>query len=190
MRKFLLLAFAMCCMAGMKAQQAGRAGQPAESGYQPAFSTAGFYRLPDTGRDVVTIVAAVADQAGHIKRLSNQHVLFTVQGEGRLLGDVPSLTNPRPVQWGTAPILLQSTMRPGRIRVTASLLWQGKLTPVSAQLELSSVAPVLPLVGNPDQEATSMNLSSARLHPMGNVQAEAPSQESLDKVSRQQTAFE
>ena len=55
MRKFLLLAFAMCCMAGRKAQQAGRAGQPAESGYQPAFSTAGFYRLPDTGRDVLNM---------------------------------------------------------------------------------------------------------------------------------------
>lgn len=42
--------------------------------------------LKADGSDFVTVVAAVADKNGNIKRLNNYYVKFHVEGEGRLLG--------------------------------------------------------------------------------------------------------
>ncbi|MCD8207635.1 MAG: glycoside hydrolase family 2 protein [Bacteroidales bacterium] len=98
------------------------------------------------GSDFVTVVAAVADKNGAIKRLNNYNIVFTVEGEGRLLGDSDVLANPVPVRWGTAPILLQSTLTPGKIRVTAKVLFEGSQMPVSGTLELESKPAVMPLI--------------------------------------------
>ena len=61
---------------------------------------------------------------------------FHVEGEGRLLGDASILANPAPVKWGTAPVLIQSTLKPGKIKVIASVLFEGSQMPTSAVLEL------------------------------------------------------
>lgn len=94
--------------------------------------------LKADGSDFVTVVAAIADKNGNIKRLNNYYVKFHVEGEGRILGDAGILANPAPVKWGTAPVLIQSTLKPGKIKVTASVLFEGSQMPVSAVLELES----------------------------------------------------
>ena len=96
--------------------------------------------------DFVTVVAAIADKNGNIKRLNNYYVKFHVEGEGRILGDAGILANPAPVKWGTAPVLIQSTLRPGKIKITASVLFEGSQMPVSAVLELESYSAAHPLV--------------------------------------------
>ena len=78
--------------------------------------------LKADGSDFVTVVAAVADKNGNIKRLNNYNIRFSIEGEGRLLGGPGVLANPVPVKWGTAPVLVQSTLKPGKIRITASCL--------------------------------------------------------------------
>ena len=102
--------------------------------------------LKADGSDFVTVVAAIADKNGNIKRLNNYYVKFHVEGEGRILGDAGILANPAPVKWGTAPVLIQSTMRPGKIKITASVLFEGSQMPVSAVLELESYSAAHPLV--------------------------------------------
>lgn len=102
--------------------------------------------LKADGSDFVTVVAAIADKNGNIKRLNNYYVKFHVEGEGRILGDAGILANPAPVKWGTAPVLIQSTLKPGKIKVTASVLFEGSQMPVSAVLELESYPAAHPLV--------------------------------------------
>ena len=102
--------------------------------------------LKADGSDFVTVVAAIADKNGNIKRLNNYYVKVHVEGEGRILGDAGILANPAPVKWGTAPVLIQSTLRPGKIKITASVLFEGSQMPVSAVLELESYSAAHPLV--------------------------------------------
>ena len=102
--------------------------------------------LHANGSDIVTVVAAVADRNGNIKRLNNYSIKFQIEGEGRILGNADILANPAPVRWGTAPILIQSTLNPGKIKVTASVLFEGSQMPVDAVLELESKPAEHPLL--------------------------------------------
>ena len=78
------------------------------------------------GSDIVTVIAAVADDNGNIKRLNNYFIRFEIEGEGVILGGEDVMANPRPVQWGTAPVLVKSTTTPGKIKIRASVLIEGK----------------------------------------------------------------
>ena len=102
--------------------------------------------LQADGSDAVVVVAAIADKNGHIKRLNNDYVKFRVEGEGRILGGADVLANPAPVKWGTAPVLVQSTLKPVKIKVTASVLFEGSQMPVSGSIELTSVPAAHPQV--------------------------------------------
>lgn len=102
--------------------------------------------LEANGSDVVTVIAAVADKNGRIKRLNNSTIQFSIEGEGRLLANAAIQANPAPVRWGTAPILVQSTLTPGKIKVTARVLYEGSQMPVSAELELESQTAAYPLL--------------------------------------------
>jgi len=114
------------------------------------------------GSDFVTVVAAVADKNGNIKRLNNYYVKFHVEGEGRILGDAGVLANPAPVKWGTAPVLIQSTLKPGKIKVTASVLFEGSQMPASAVLELESLSAACPLVYSGREAALISNTSRSQ----------------------------
>lgn len=109
--------------------------------------------LEANGSDVTTVIAAVADKNGHIKRLNNYFITFEIEGEGRLAGGPEQMANPAPVRWGTAPILVQSTLKPGKIRITARVLFAGSQRPVSATLELTSRPSAFPLVYDPAEAA-------------------------------------
>lgn len=96
--------------------------------------------LKADGSDFVTVVAAVTDKQGRIKRLNNSIITFEISGEGELLGNAPFITNPTKLTWGTAPVLVQSTLKPGDITVKASLLFEGALRPITGELTLTSVS--------------------------------------------------
>ena len=115
--------------------------------------------LKADGSDFVTVVAAVADKQGNIKHLNNYNIRFSIEGEGRILGGPDVLANPAPVKWGTAPILVQSTLKPGKIRITASVLFEGSQMPVSGELVLDSKPAAFPLIYNAE-DASRIPLSS------------------------------
>jgi beta-galactosidase len=107
--------------------------------------------LEANGSDFVTLVAAIADRNGNIKRLNNYFVKFQIEGEGRLLGNANIMTNPVPVRWGTASSLIQSSLKAGKIKVTASVLLEGSQTPATAELEFETIPATKQLIYNSDE---------------------------------------
>lgn len=95
--------------------------------------------LKGDGSDIVTVIAEVVDKRGTVKRLNNSIIRFSIEGEGRLIGDASIGVNPTPVSWGSAPILVQSTNRAGKIKVSASLLIPGESRLLEGTLEFESV---------------------------------------------------
>ena len=77
------------------------------------------YPLQADGSDVVVVVAELVDANGVVKRLSNGSIRFTVAGAGQLLANEATDTNPAQLNWGSAPVLIQSTDQAGTIKVTA-----------------------------------------------------------------------
>lgn len=84
---------------------------------------------------------------------------FHVEEEGRILGGANILANPAPVKWGTAPVLIQSTLKPGKIKITASVLFEGSQMPASAVLELESKPAAHPFIYT-ESEAALIPMSS------------------------------
>lgn len=140
------------------------------------------------GSDMVTVVAGISDDQGNIKRLNNEHILFSIEGEGRIVGDQESFSNPVEVKWGTAPVLIQSTTTAGKIKVKASVVWQGKTTPVDGYIELESVKPEYPLIGN-EKEMNAIPRNGVRMRLQGNTNMQS-SKEKLKEVEKQQADFE
>lgn len=92
------------------------------------------------GSDIVTIIAEVVDQDGTVKRLNNNIIHFSVEGEGVLLGDASIGVNPVRANWGSAPILLKSTTKPGKIKIKAHISGEGINAIEAGELEIESVA--------------------------------------------------
>lgn len=154
--------------------------------------------LKADGSDFVTVVAAVADKNGNIKRLNNYNIRFSIEGEGRLLGGPGVLTNPVPVKWGTAPVLVQSTLKPGKIRITASVLFEGSQMPISGELEFESKPSVFPLVYDAaDAARIPLGSASAGQNTASKTDAEREVERlrkelntlKLKEVERQQSEF-
>lgn len=154
--------------------------------------------LKADGSDFTTVVAAIADRDGNIKRLNNYYIKFHIEGEGRILGSAGELANPAPVKWGTAPIVVQSTLKPGKIRITASVLFEGEQMPISGVIEFESKATDQKMIYN-ESEATllprscdsSFSTSSAKSDAdiQREQEASAANAARLQEVERQQTEF-
>lgn len=154
--------------------------------------------LKADGSDFVTVVAAVADKNGNIKWLNNYNIRFSIEGEGRLLGGPGVLANPVPVKWGTAPVLVQSTLKPGKIRITASVLFEGSQMPISGELEFESKPSVFPLVYDAaDAARIPLGSASAGQNTASKTDAEREVERlrkelntlKLKEVERQQSEF-
>ena len=108
------------------------------------------------------------------------------------------MANPAPVKWGTAPVLVQSTLKPGKIKVTASVLFEGSQMPLSAELELDSKATSFPLIYN-QADAVLIPASSVENDRAATVKSSAEREVErlkkelnalkLKEVERQQTEF-
>ena len=154
--------------------------------------------LKADGSDLVTVIAAVADKDGNIKHLNNYQVQFSVEGEGRLVGDASVGANPVPVKWGTAPVLIQSTTKPGKIRIVASVRWKGSQMPISAVLELESKPAEHPLVyaeseakliGQSMTQAESVSTTKTAEELQAEQNRKAENDRKLKEVEKQQADF-
>ena len=115
--------------------------------------------LMANGSDIVTVIAEIVDKRGFVKRLNNSIVKFSIEGEGRLLANEQTSTNPISVSWGSAPVLVQSTEKVGVIKITASLQQGGIRRPLEGELIFNSV---------PDSQREIY--SSADLKSMAHIQ--------------------
>ena len=147
------------------------------------------------GSDFVTVIAEVTDKNGNVKHLNNYYIKFFVEGEGRILGDAGVMANPAPVKWGSAPVLIQSTTKPGKIKVMASVLFEGSQMPVSGELEFTSSAPMYPLIFDAMEERLTKQMESSSVDKKNDAELELErlrreqNELKLKEVERQQTDF-
>lgn len=103
------------------------------------------------------IVAEVTDDSGNVRRLAKENIVFTVEGEGQIIGDATIGANPRAIEFGSAPLLVRSTRKAGKIKVKAHVQFEGTQAPTAAELEFESVPAELPF-------ATMKNTVPVRKH--------------------------
>lgn len=148
------------------------------------------------GSDLITVIAAIADENGNIKRLNNYHIKFEIEGSGELVASKETFTNPREVQWGTAPILVRAKAQTGNIKIKASVVPYGTHTPMSAELIIPTTKAIHPLIADEDElnlqlktHRNQQNLSSYD-HGQSSDEARKQSQMRLKEVEKQQSDFE
>jgi len=100
--------------------------------------------LTADGNDFIVVVAEVTDDSGHVRRLAKEEIIFSVEGEGEIIGDAAIHANPRAVEWGSAPVLIRSTQKAGKITVKASVEYPGTHAPESVEITFESQPAPLP----------------------------------------------
>ena len=115
--------------------------------------------LISDGSDIAVVVAEIVDHNGIVNRLNNFAVRFSIEGEGLLLEDESIGVNPVRANWGSAPILLRTTIRPGKIRIKAEIFGDGVNAIEPGELEVESVQPSMKFIYKPS-ELISMKVAS------------------------------
>ena len=150
------------------------------------------------GSDITTVVAYLVDAGGAIKRLSDEYIKFSVNGEGELIEDQNIGINPQKLLWGEAVALIRSGRKPGTIRVKAELLRDGINSPDFAEIEFNTIKSINELlydefpnkiVNNkkPNLNGESQNLEDLRMEL---IKAKKKIQQyELNKVGKQQQRF-
>ncbi len=139
------------------------------------------------GSDFIVVVAEVTDDSGHVRRMAKEHIRFTVEGEGELIGDSSIHANPRPVEWGSAPILVRSTRTAGKIRVRAEVEHGGTHAPTAAEIEFESIPALLPFCHEFGQQVQRTAQTAAE--QQGAQLSEEEKRRLLEEVDRQQQEF-
>ncbi|MDR1631976.1 MAG: glycoside hydrolase family 2 [Dysgonamonadaceae bacterium] len=142
--------------------------------------------LQADGSDFIPVICEVTDNEGNVRRYAKERILFAIEGEGEIIGDDLIGANPREVEFGTAPLLVRSTVRPGKIKISARVLFEGENTPASASIELESVKPNRKPVYS---ETPQLNASSSHLNNFQKQMTEEEKRKTLQEVERQQTEF-
>lgn len=150
------------------------------------------------GSDLITVVAAITDDNGNIKRLNNCHIKFEIEGPGELVASEETFTNPRAVQWGTSPILVRAKAQEGTIKIKASVVPSGIHTPVSAELVIPTTKAAHPFIADKNELNLLLNGSGKRENQSSVNQADEEmrkqqqeqSRMKLKEVEQQQSDFE
>ncbi len=146
-------------------------------------------QLTADGSDFIVVVAEVTDDNGNVKRLATDNIYFTVEGEGRIIGDdADIMANPRKVEWGSAPVLIQATDRPGKITITARSYYEGNYAPKADTLTIESVAPALPACFTDKPTSTQADKQTGR-QTVKQAMTDEERQRTLEEVNRQQADF-
>lgn len=142
------------------------------------------------GSDFIVVIAEVTDDNGNIRRLAKDNILFTVEGEGEIIGNQTIGANPRAVEFGAAPVLIRSTRKAGKIKVKARVLFEGTQAPTSAEMEFESAPSVFPFCFTEQERVTA---SKQSIKKEGSQQRKVLSEDErkkiLDEVEKQQTEF-
>ena len=140
------------------------------------------------GSDFVVVIAEVTDDNGNVRRLAKENIVFTIEGEGEIIGDGSINANPRTVEFGTAPVLVRSTSKAGKIRVKARVQFEGTHAPTPAEIEFESVDPKLPSC-----YIEQRMVPKSSVNPVNNTRKTVLTEEEkrhlLMEVEKQQTEF-
>lgn len=144
------------------------------------------------GSDFIVVVAEITDDNGNVRRLAREQVLFSVEGEGTLIGDAAIGANPRLVEWGSAPCLVRSTHRAGKIRIIARPAYEGIHAPSADTLEIESIPYEMPVCSSVNQgrqkpsSITQRKTDSVSSHA---TMSDEQRRKELEEVEQQQQDF-
>ena len=155
------------------------------------YADTGNVNLVADGSDFIVVVAEVIDDNGNVRRLAKENIVFTVEGEGDIIGDATIGANPRAVEFGSAPVLIRSTRKAGKIKVKARVLFEGTQAPTAAELEFESVPAEFPFCYEEREIASAAVRTRLQKDTTDKkIQlTEEERQKVLDEVERQQTEF-
>ena len=139
----------------------------------------------------IVVVAEVTDDNGNVRRLAKENIVFTVEGKGDIIGDATIGANPRAVEFGSAPVLIRSTRKAGKIKVKARVQFEGTQAPMAAELEFESVPAEFPFCYEEREIASAAVRTRLQKDTTDKkIQlTEEERQKVLDEVERQQTEF-
>ena len=140
------------------------------------------------GSDFIVVVAEVTDDNGNVRRLAKENIVFTVEGEGEIIGDASIHANPRPVEWGSAPVLIRSTKQAGKIKVKARVEFPGTHAPTPAEIELESIPASLPFCYT-DEGGNASGATIGAKSSTGIQLSDEEKQKLLREVDEQQQEF-
>ncbi len=146
-------------------------------------------KLVADGSDFVVVVCEVTDDLGHVRRLAKENIHFTVEGEGEIIGDASINANPRAVEWGSAPVLVRSTKKVGKIKVKAEVQFPGTHAPTPAELEIESILYDLPMCYSSDASKTSTTSTTSKTSTTSPTLSDAEKAKMLQEVEAQQADF-
>ena len=141
------------------------------------------------GSDFIVVIAEVTDDKGNVKRLAKDNILFSVEGEGEIIGDASIGANPRAIEFGSAPVLIRSTRNPGKIKVKARVLFEGAHSATSAEIEFESIPARHNFVYLEDKLIKSGSTSQENKHKPDQTLTDDEIRKALDEVEQQQTDF-
>ena len=140
------------------------------------------------GSDFVVVIAEVTDDNGNVRRLAKENIVFTIEGEGEIIGDRSINANPRTVEFGTAPVLVRSTSKAGKIRIKAHVQFEGTHAPTPAEIEFESVD-----LEFPSCYIEQRMVPKSNMNPVNNTRKTVLTEEEkrhlLMEVEKQQTEF-
>lgn len=139
------------------------------------------------GSDFIVVVAEVTDDNGNVRRLAKENIVFAVEGEGEIVGDESIHANPRPVEWGSAPVLIRSTKRAGKIKVKARVQFEGTHAPTPAETEFESVPAEFPFCYVDENRPTGF--AAVPKNGGGTRLSEEEKHRLLEEVDKQQQEF-
>ncbi len=140
------------------------------------------------GSDFIVVVAEVTDDNGNVRRMAKENIVFTVEGEGEIIGDASIHANPRPVEWGSAPVLIRSTRTPGKIRISARVEFPGTHAPTPAEIEIESVPAPFKAVYRDEKKIGSAS-GAGMMNTAGSSLSEDEKRRILEEVDLQQQEF-
>lgn len=140
------------------------------------------------GSDFVVVIAEVTDDNGNVRRLAKENIVFTIEGEGEIIGDRSINANPRTVEFGTAPVLVRSTSKAGKIRIKAHVQFEGTHVPTPAEIEFESVDPEFPSCYIEQRMVPKSNVNPVN-NTRKTVLTEEEKRHLLMEVEKQQTEF-
>ncbi|MBF0575264.1 glycoside hydrolase family 2 protein [Dysgonomonas sp. GY617] len=140
------------------------------------------------GSDFVPVICEVTDDEGNVRRLAKEQILFSIEGEGEIIGGSQIGANPRTIEFGSAPVLIRSTITPGKIKAHARVLFEGEHAPTPADIEFETIAPNRNLLFL-DKPTVNKISSEAYQRSFNRQLSEEERKKALDEVERQQTEF-
>ena len=145
--------------------------------------------LVANGSDFIVVVAEITDDNGNVRRLAREHVSFTVEGEGRIIGDETIAANPRQVEWGSAPILVRSTHQAGPVRIIARSTFEGTHAPSADTLTIESIPYDMPVCYQECAFGGGRSKTSQVTNPNTPKLSDAERRRQLEEVEKQQQDF-